>query len=169
MAQFVHLVTHSHLTAFSLISTWKHNKCFFCYGRISLSFSFFQEHMELVGDTLRTRSLPSILTASPIPSLVRNYTYLSQLWRQGGKVCTHTLKTTKQPRNHPVGSFITLTKETLSHRFKVNILIAREVCSHLIRYIDLHLSPKLGGQIRPTAFHNNFFKSQIRRVVSLNG
>lgn len=90
MAHFLHQVTHSHLRASSLISAENTTsvssvthfnagkRCTsVCYGWISLSSSFFQEHMELVGDILRTHSLPSILTASPIPSPVRNYTFKS--------------------------------------------------------------------------------------------
>lgn len=97
MVHFVHQITYSHLpyckpNVFLFHNFNAKNRCTsFCCSWISLSPSFFQEHMELVGDTLRTHLLPSILIASPIPSHVRNYTCLQTLVNRPGK-CTHKLK-----------------------------------------------------------------------------
>lgn len=76
----------------------------------------FQEHMELVGDTLRTHSLPSTLIASPIPSLVR--TMFKALLQSN------------------------LTEEAeMSHRFKDKQgTITKEVCAALVSDTDSHLS-----------------------------
>lgn len=75
--------------------------------------------MELVGDTLRTHLLPSILIASPIPSPVRN------------SICFDTNLTFNS--NYSVWSFI-LTEETgMNHRFKVNKWISREACTELVQ------------------------------------